>query len=105
MLVVFLYHSSIHQIFFMKNGEIALTQSRFFAVQKEQVRKMVCREKYKGKTIVQGKENFLAIWCLGVFTLWGGKNRAGLSKGIFRRRPDSCHGEAEYVSWTVQCGF
>ena len=30
-LVVFLYHSSIHQIFFMKNGEIALTQSRFFA--------------------------------------------------------------------------
>ena len=30
-LVVFLHHSTIHQIFFMKNGEIALTQSPFFA--------------------------------------------------------------------------
>lgn len=29
--VVFLHHSSIHQIFFMKNGEIALTQSPLFA--------------------------------------------------------------------------
>jgi len=30
-LVVFLHHSSIHQIFFMNNGAIALVQSPFFA--------------------------------------------------------------------------